>query len=193
MRKVGYCRVSSVQQNLDRQLGALRAEGVDVLYREKVSGNSVKNRPELERAIDALGTGDILVVAEWDRAIRSMFDSIEIIKRINDRGVLIKVLDKPLLDLTTPLGRGFIAFLSAMAEDERSRIGRTTGAQPPRPWARGSAANRSSPTISRPRHSSVWPPARVVGRSPRRWPYNTPRWRDWRGKRRVRGGAPPAG
>ena len=119
MRKIGYCRFSSTQQNLDRQLGALRAEGVDVLYREKASGKSVKNRPELERAIDALGTGDILVVAEWDRATRSTFDGIEIIKRINDRGALIKVLDKPHLDLTTPLGRGFIAFLSAMAEDER--------------------------------------------------------------------------
>ena len=92
------------------------------IYREKASGKSVKNRPELERAIDALGIGDILVVAEWDRATRSMFDGIEIIKRINDRGALIKVLDKPHLDLTTPLGRGFIAFLSAMAEDERGRI-----------------------------------------------------------------------
>ena len=51
-----------------------------------------------------------------------MFDGVEIIKRINDRGALIRVLDKPHLDLTTPLGRGFIAFLSAMAEDERGRI-----------------------------------------------------------------------
>ena len=122
MRRIGYCRVSSIQQNLDRQLGALRAEGVDVLYREKASGKSTKGRPELERAIDQLGTGDILVVAEWDRATRSMFDGIHLIERINARGALIKVLDKPHLDLTTPLGRGFIAFLSAMAEDERHRI-----------------------------------------------------------------------
>jgi DNA invertase Pin-like site-specific DNA recombinase len=51
-----------------------------------------------------------------------MIDGIDIIKRINDRGSLLKVLDKPYLDFTTPLGRGFIAFLSAMAEDERQRI-----------------------------------------------------------------------
>src|SRR5262245_44261023 len=121
-RKVGYCRVSSTHQNLDRQIGALRAERVEVIYREKASGKSVKRRPELERAIDELGTGDVLVVAEWDRATRSMFDGVEIIKRISDRSALIKVLDKPHLDLTTPLGRGFIAFLSAMAEDERGRI-----------------------------------------------------------------------
>src|SRR5262245_5568706 len=122
MRKIGYCRVSATHQNLDRQLGALRAERVDVIFREKASGKSIKGRPELEKAIDELGKGDVLVVAEWDRATRSMFDGIHIIERINARGALIKVLDKPHLDLTTPLGRGFIAFLSAMAEDERHRI-----------------------------------------------------------------------
>ncbi len=56
------------------------------------------------------------MVAEWDRVTRSMIDGIHVIERIDARGVLIKVLDKPHLDLTTPLGRGFIAFLSAMAE-----------------------------------------------------------------------------
>jgi len=109
-------------QNLDRQLGALSAERVDVIFREKASGRSVKGRPELEKAIDELGTGDVLVVAEWDRATRSMFDGIHLIERIIARGGLIKVLDKPHLDLTTPLGRGSMAFLSAMAEDERQRI-----------------------------------------------------------------------
>jgi len=122
MKKIGYARVSSVDQNLDRQIAALRAEGCDDIYREKASGKSMRDRPELEKAIDMLGTGDTLVVAEWDRATRSMIDGIDIIKRINDRGCLLKVLDKPYLDLTTPLGRGFIAFLSAMAEDERQRI-----------------------------------------------------------------------
>lgn len=51
-----------------------------------------------------------------------MIDGIAIIERIHARGALIKVLDKPYLDLTTTLGRGFIAFLSALAEDERLRI-----------------------------------------------------------------------
>ncbi len=81
----------------------------------------------LAKAIDQLGKGDILVVvAEWDRATRSMFDGIHLIERINARGALIKVLHKPHLDLTTPLGRGFIAFLSAMAADERHRIVKRT-------------------------------------------------------------------
>jgi len=105
MRKIGYARVSSADQNLDRQIAALRAEGCDEIYREKASGKSVRNRPELEKAIDHLGTGDTLVVAEWDRATRSMINGIDIMKRINDRGCLLKVLDKPHLDLTTPLHR----------------------------------------------------------------------------------------
>src|SRR5262245_27498773 len=111
MRKIGYCRVSLAHQNLDRQLGALRAERVDVIFREKASGRSVKGRPEHEKAIDELRTGDVLVIAEWDRATRSMFDGIHLIERINALRALIKVLDKPHLDLTTPLGRGFIALL----------------------------------------------------------------------------------
>jgi DNA invertase Pin-like site-specific DNA recombinase len=122
MRKIGYARVSSPGQNLDRQIGALRAEQCDTIFREKASGKTVKGRPQLEKAIDTVGTGHVLVVAEWDRATRSMIDGIAIIERIHARGAMIKVLDKPYLDLTTPLGRGFVAFLSALAEDDRQRI-----------------------------------------------------------------------
>jgi len=121
-RKVGYARVSSPGQNLDRQIAALRAERCDVVYREKASGAALKGRPQLEKAIDALGTGDVLVLSEWDRCTRSMLDGVNIIERIHARGAFLKVLDRPYLDLTTPIGRGFIAFLSALAEDERQRI-----------------------------------------------------------------------
>lgn len=119
---IGYARVSTIQQNLDRQLGALRACGCERIFAEKASGKDVSGRPELERAIETLGTGDVLVLAEWDRATRSMFDGISIMQRVHGRGAAIKVLDKPHLDLTTKIGQGFLAFLSALAEDERERI-----------------------------------------------------------------------
>jgi DNA invertase Pin-like site-specific DNA recombinase len=122
MRKIGYARVSTTTQNLDRQIGSLRAEGCHEIYREKASGKALKGRPQLEKAIDELGTGDVLVLAEWDRATRSMMDGIAIMQRVHARGAAVKVLDKPHLDLTTPIGRGFLAFLSALAEDERERI-----------------------------------------------------------------------
>lgn len=119
---IGYARVSTTGQNLDRQIAALRDAGCDRIFREKASAKSVKNRPELENAIDRLGSQDVLIVAEWDRATRSMLDGIELMQRVAMRGAAIKVLDKPHLDLTTPIGQGLLALLSAMAEDERERI-----------------------------------------------------------------------
>ena len=63
-----------------------------------------------------------LVIAEWDRATRSMWDGLQIIKAVIYAGAAIKVLDRSYIDLTTPMGRGFMAMLSALAEDERLRI-----------------------------------------------------------------------
>ncbi|WP_425454429.1 recombinase family protein [Litoreibacter meonggei] len=60
--------MSSKGQSLDRQIGALNTAKADKIFREVASGRTVKGRPQLERAIDALGAGDILVIAEWDRA-----------------------------------------------------------------------------------------------------------------------------
>ena len=119
---IGYARVSTILQNLDRQIGLLRAAGCVEIFAEKASGRDVRDRPELQKAIDALGNGDVLVLAEWDRATRSMVDGITIMQRVDARGATIKVLDKPHLDLTTRMGQGFFAFLSALAEDERERI-----------------------------------------------------------------------
>jgi len=78
--------------------------------------------PELGRALDDLDKGDELVMPEWDRATRSMWDGLQIIKAVIDAGATIKVLDRSYIDLATPMGRGFMAMMSAMAEDERLRI-----------------------------------------------------------------------
>jgi len=120
--KNGYARVSSVDQNLDRQIAALRAEGCNKIFREKASGKDIKNRPELAKAIDALPTKGVLILAEWDRATRSLMDGINIMDKVHKRGAYIKVLDRPGLDLSTPTGRGILALLSGLAEEERTRI-----------------------------------------------------------------------
>ena len=72
MRKIGYARVSSEGQNLDRQIAALQAERCEVIFREKASGKDMKKRPQLAKAIDALPTKGVLVLAEWSRATRSL-------------------------------------------------------------------------------------------------------------------------
>ena len=62
----GSAVVSTTGRSLDRQIAMLRAAGIEMIYREKASGKSVGGRPQLEKAIDALGTDDVLVVAECD-------------------------------------------------------------------------------------------------------------------------------
>ena len=119
---IGYARVTTIQQNLDRQLGALQAATCDQIFSDKVSRATTRNPPQLKKALDALGAGNVLVLAEWDRATRSMTDGIALMQRVQARGASIKALDKPHLDLTTPHGRGILTFLSAIAEDERERI-----------------------------------------------------------------------
>ena len=121
-RLVGYARVSTQAQDLTRQTKALKRLACAVIYSDKASGKSMVGRPELARALDALDPGDELVIAEWDRATRSMWDGLQIIKAVIDAGAAIKVLDRPYIDLETPMGRGFMAMMSAMAEDERLRI-----------------------------------------------------------------------
>lgn len=122
--KTGYARVSTKDQKLDRQIAALKKSGCKKIYAEKQSGKSTNNRPELEKAIASLEVDDVLILAEWDRATRSMADGIKIMERVHERGALIKVLDRQWLDLTTPIGKGILAFLSSLAEDERERINR---------------------------------------------------------------------
>ena len=160
MRKIGYARVSGVNQKLDRQLGALRAEQCTWIYEEKVSGKSLKDRPQLERAVRALGTGDVLVVAEWDRATRSMMDGIAIIDRVLARGALVKVLDKPHLDLTTTMGKGILAFLSAIAQDERERITKRANEGGAAAVARGGRFGLSKPKLNPEQQEEALRPAR---------------------------------
>ena len=121
-RLVGYGRISTTAQDLARQRQALKAFGCKVIFEDTASGKSLSGRPQLARALDELRPGDCLVLAEWDRATRSMWDGLHIVKQVLDVAATIKVLDFPSLDLTTPEGRGFLAMFSAMAERERLRI-----------------------------------------------------------------------
>jgi DNA invertase Pin-like site-specific DNA recombinase len=121
-RRIGYARVSTEAQDLTRQLKALRRVPCDAIFSDKASGKSLTGRPALADALDQLDEGDELVIAEWDRATRSMWDGLQIIKAVIDAKASVKVLDRNYIDLATPMGRGFMAMLSALAEDERLRI-----------------------------------------------------------------------
>ena len=126
-RRIGYARVSTESQDLTRQLKVLKRAECDPVFSDKASGKSMAGRPALAEALAELDEGDELVIAEWDRATRSMWDGLQIIKTVIDARASIRVLDRNYIDLTTPMGRGFMAMMSAMAEDERLRIIKRTG------------------------------------------------------------------
>ena len=123
--KIGYARVSTQDQNLDRQRDQLRQDGCERIYEEKESG-ARSDRPELVRMLDALHEGDIVVVAELSRLGRSVRDLFTIVGRISNVGAEIKSLKEPWLDTTTPHGRLLFTFFSGISEFERELIRQRT-------------------------------------------------------------------
>lgn len=123
--RIGYARVSTQDQNLDRQRDQLRQDGCDRIYEEKVSG-AKSDRPELRRMLDALREGDIIVVSELSRLSRSVRDLFSIVGQIHGAGAEIKSLKEPWLDTTTPQGRLLFTFFSGISEFERDLIRQRT-------------------------------------------------------------------
>jgi DNA invertase Pin-like site-specific DNA recombinase len=123
--RIGYARVSTQDQNLNRQLGQLRQDGCERIYEEKGSG-AKSDRPELRRLLDALREGDVVVVAELSRLSRSVRDLFEIVGQIHEAVAEIKSLKEPWLDTTTPQGRLLFTFFSGISEFERELIRQRT-------------------------------------------------------------------
>ena len=119
-RRIGYARVSTKAQELKRQIRALKTERCDDIFKDTASGKSLAGRPQLRKALDSLAPGDELVIAEWDRATRSMWDGLQILKEIIDTEATIRVLDRAYIDLTSPIGRCAPQTLSSRAPDDRS-------------------------------------------------------------------------
>lgn len=118
---IGYARVSTVEQNLDRQVDQLLQEGCERIYQEKISGTQ-SDRPEFTRMIDALRAGDTVIVSELTRLSRSTKDLIELVEKFNETGVNIKSLKEPWLDTTTPHGRLVFSIFAGISQFERDLI-----------------------------------------------------------------------
>ena len=92
MAKIGYARVSSKEQHLDRQLAALK--DVDKLFTDKLSGANTK-RPELQKMLAYIREGDIVMVTELDRLGRNNQDLTKIMNTIQNKGATLDVLNLP--------------------------------------------------------------------------------------------------
>lgn len=114
---IGYARVSTSDQNLDRQIDQLRNQGCERIYQEKITGTS-KERPELNRMFEALREGDTIIICEFTRLSRSVKDLFSLVEQIKNIGANIKSLKEPWMDtisfwlcltpseVIAPLGRG---------------------------------------------------------------------------------------
>jgi DNA invertase Pin-like site-specific DNA recombinase len=116
----GYARVSTEQQNLDRQLNMLQKYGVDFIYNEKMTGTK-RNRPELEKLLERLTEGDTVVVESLSRLGRSTKDLIWLMETFNSKGVNLVSL-KESIDTTTSTGKLLFTLMSAIAQFERDVI-----------------------------------------------------------------------
>jgi DNA invertase Pin-like site-specific DNA recombinase len=115
----GYARVSTAEQDTALQLDAMNRAGVSTIYQEKRSG--VAQRPELEKLLDALAAGDVLVVYKVDRLARSLTDLLRVVARVELAGASFRSLTEP-IDTSSPIGRMMLQLLGSFAEFERSTI-----------------------------------------------------------------------
>lgn len=98
--KIGYVRVSTVDQNEARQIEAMKADGVEKIYMDKKSGKDF-NRPEYQKMISEMHKGDILIIHSIDRLGRNYDEITEEWRKITKEiGADIIVQDMPLLDTT---------------------------------------------------------------------------------------------
>jgi DNA invertase Pin-like site-specific DNA recombinase len=121
---IGYARVSTPDQCLDAQHDALNDAGAACLFSETVSGAASK-RPELERMLDQLRAGDVVVVTKYDRLARSLRDLLDIVETIKARGAGFRSLAED-IDTTTPAGELIFHVFASIAHFERRRIAERT-------------------------------------------------------------------
>ncbi len=120
--RYGYARVSSDDQNLDRQRIALAREECAEVIEEKKSGVTVRHR--LDALLGRLAAGDELIVTELDRLGRSTGEVIMIMDDLTKRGAVLRVLSMPSLDIRSDNGRLIADIMASFAAHERRRTRR---------------------------------------------------------------------
>src|SRR5215831_10103070 len=121
MTTIGYARVSTDGQTLAAQTEALHSAGCARIYAEKISG-AYSDRPQLAKAIAALGEGDTLVVCKLDRLARSTRDLLNTLDAIGKAGASFRSLTDQWANTDTAHGRLMVTVLGGLAEFERHLI-----------------------------------------------------------------------
>lgn len=125
MAKVGYARVSTKEQNLDLQIEFLQEAGCEKIFSEKKSG--MRERPELEAALEYLRPGDTFVVYKFDRIGRSLKDLLTKVSSLHKQGIKILSI-KDNIDTSSTSGKLMMHIFASLAEFERDLIVERTAA-----------------------------------------------------------------
>ncbi len=118
--RIGYVRVSTQEQNTDRQEVMMRNLGVNEMFIDKASGKNA-DRPELRRMMEYVRKGDTVVVESISRFARNTRDLLELVEKLTEKDVEFISL-KEAIDTTTPTGKFMLTVFAAVAELEREYI-----------------------------------------------------------------------
>lgn len=138
--KIGYARISTLDQSQDLQDDALKSAGCEKIFQDQVSGVKA-DRPGLTKALDFVRAGDSLVVWRLDRLGRNLKNLIEIVEDLEERGVGFVCLQEG-FDTTTNGGKLVFQIFGALAEFERNLIQERTRAGLEAARARGRMGGR---------------------------------------------------
>ena len=117
MTKIGYARTSTVEQNLDSQIIALKAANCEIIRTEQKSGNNLADRKELNNILDFIHKDEYLVVTRIDHLARSLKDLQIIVDRLKAKGAHLYAIEQP-VDTSTATGKAFFDMLGVFAEFE---------------------------------------------------------------------------
>ena len=118
--KLGYIRVSTLDQNIDRQEVLMKDLGVDKIFIDRCSGKNT-NRAQLQEMMQFARSGDVVIVESISRFARNTKDLLNLIDRLVNKDVQF-VSKKEAIDTTTPTGRFMLTVFGAVSELEREYI-----------------------------------------------------------------------
>ena len=117
---LAYVRVSTVEQNEERQIEALKKFNIEKWFTEKVSGKNM-SRPKLQEMLDFCREGDTIYIHDFSRLARSTKDLLDIVERLKEKDVHL-VSNKENIDSSTPQGKLMLTMIAAIYEFERENM-----------------------------------------------------------------------
>ena len=118
--QIAYIRVSTIDQNEQRQVEAMQRYNIEKWFVEKVSAKDT-NRPKLQELLDYAREGDVIHIHDFSRLARSTKDLLDIVELLNGKGVTL-VSNKEKIDTSTPTGKLMLTMIGAINEFERTNL-----------------------------------------------------------------------